>query len=174
MKSCGRHGESWREGSQPPGEDQRRSVAGLRSATWHVYGRTPPLGRPGIAGRERDRTGERCPRALDSRSACDAHQQDHPAFDGLDDPSLNYDLSRVAWHEWGHALSIDRTAEDDIAAGERYVELLPDALAMFVRRAGLPSPGIYARGRRGDLRDLDDPAATRNDRKTSLAPSGGL
>lgn len=62
--------------------------------------------------------------------------ESHPAFDGLDDPSLAYDLSRVAWHEWGHALSIDRTAEDDIAAGERYVELLPDALAMFVRQAG--------------------------------------
>jgi hypothetical protein len=62
--------------------------------------------------------------------------ESHPAFSGLDDPSLEYDLSRVAWHEWGHALSIDRTAEDDIAAGERYVELLPDGLAKFVRQAG--------------------------------------
>jgi hypothetical protein len=62
--------------------------------------------------------------------------ESHPAFDGLDEPSLAYDLSRVAWHEWGHALSIDRTAEDDIAAGERYVELLPDGVAMFVRKAG--------------------------------------
>jgi hypothetical protein len=62
--------------------------------------------------------------------------ESHSAFDGLDEPSLAYDLSRVAWHEWGHALSIDRTAEDDIAAGERYVELLPDGVAMFVRKAG--------------------------------------
>src|SRR5271156_1502420 len=60
----------------------------------------------------------------------------HPAFDGLDGPSLTYDLSRVAWHEWGHALSFDRTGEDDIAAGERYVELLPDGLVEFVRQAG--------------------------------------
>lgn len=62
--------------------------------------------------------------------------ESHPAFDGLDEPSLAYDLSRVAWHEWGHALSIDRTAEDDIAAGERYLELLPDGVAVFVRQAG--------------------------------------
>ena|GEM_PF-220465 len=62
--------------------------------------------------------------------------ESHPAFDGLDESSLDYDLSRVAWHEWGHALSIDRTGEDDIAAGNRYVELLPDGLAMFVRQAG--------------------------------------
>jgi hypothetical protein len=34
--------------------------------------------------------------------------ESHSAFDGLDDPTLTYDLSRVAWHEWGHALSIDR------------------------------------------------------------------
>jgi hypothetical protein len=60
----------------------------------------------------------------------------HPAFDGLDGPTLAYDLSRVAWHEWGHALSIDRAEQDDIAAGEHYVELLPDSLAKFVREAG--------------------------------------
>jgi hypothetical protein len=60
----------------------------------------------------------------------------HSAFDGLDDPTLRYDLSRVAWHEWGHALSIDRAAEADIAAGERYLALLPDGLAEFIRQAG--------------------------------------
>lgn len=60
----------------------------------------------------------------------------HPAFDGLDGPTLAYDLSRVAWHEWAHALSIDRAGEDDIAAGERYVELLPEGLAKLVRQAG--------------------------------------
>jgi hypothetical protein len=60
----------------------------------------------------------------------------HPAFDGLDAASLDYDLSRVAWHEWGHALSIDRAEEQDIAAGERYVDLLPEGLARLVRQAG--------------------------------------
>lgn len=60
----------------------------------------------------------------------------HPAFDGLDGSTLAYDLSRVAWHEWGHALSLDRAGEEDIAAGERYVELLPEGLTKLVRQAG--------------------------------------
>lgn len=62
--------------------------------------------------------------------------ESHSAFDGLDDPTLTYDLSRVAWHEWGHALSIDRAGEEDIAAGERYLALLPDGLPEFIRQAG--------------------------------------
>ncbi|MBK5219203.1 MAG: hypothetical protein JJE35_05385 [Thermoleophilia bacterium] len=62
--------------------------------------------------------------------------ESHPAFDGLDGPTLAYDLSRVAWHEWGHALSLDRAGEGDVAAGEHYVELLPKALARLVRQAG--------------------------------------
>lgn len=60
----------------------------------------------------------------------------HPAFDGLDEPTLVYDLSRVAWHEWGHALSLDRAGEEDIAGGERYVSLLPAGVARVVRQAG--------------------------------------
>ncbi len=60
----------------------------------------------------------------------------HPAFDGLDEPTLAYDLSRVAWHEWGHALSLDRAGDDDIAAGERYLGLLPAGVARVVRQAG--------------------------------------
>lgn len=62
--------------------------------------------------------------------------ESHPAFDGLDGPTLAYDLSRVAWHEWGHALSLDRTAEAEIRAGEHYVGLLPEGLARIVRQAG--------------------------------------
>lgn len=62
--------------------------------------------------------------------------QSHAAFDRLDGPTLRYDLSRVAWHEWGHALSLDRAGEDDIAAGERYLGLLPEGLARLVRQAG--------------------------------------
>lgn len=62
--------------------------------------------------------------------------ESHSAFDGLDGPTLAYDLSRVAWHEWGHALSLDRAEQDDIAAGERYVGLLPAGLAELVREAG--------------------------------------
>jgi hypothetical protein len=61
--------------------------------------------------------------------------ESHPAFDGLDGSTLTYDLSRVAWHEWGHALSIDRAEEEDIAAGERYLALLPNGLAKLIRQA---------------------------------------
>lgn len=46
--------------------------------------------------------------------------ESHRAFDGLDGPTLEYDLSRVAWHEWGHALSLDRAEQGDIAAGKHY------------------------------------------------------
>ena len=38
----------------------------------------------------------------------------HPAFDGLDPASFEWDLSRVAWHEWGHALSLDRATQSDM------------------------------------------------------------
>lgn len=60
----------------------------------------------------------------------------HEAFNGLDCLSRAYNLSRVAWHEWGHALSLDRAEHGDIAAGEQYVELLPEGLAKLVREAG--------------------------------------
>lgn len=60
----------------------------------------------------------------------------HSAFDSLDERTIVYDLSRVAWHEWGHALSFDRAGEEDIRAGVHYVELLPPALARIVRQAG--------------------------------------
>lgn len=59
----------------------------------------------------------------------------HSALDGLDASTFGYDLSRMAWHEWGHALSID-LAEEDIAADQRSVELLPESLAKLVRQAG--------------------------------------
>lgn len=60
----------------------------------------------------------------------------HPAFDSLNEPTLVYDLSRIAWHEWGHALSLDRAEEGDIAAGEHFVDLLPAGVARLVRQAG--------------------------------------
>ncbi len=58
------------------------------------------------------------------------------AFDNVDEPSAVYNLSRIAWHEWGHALSYDRATESDISSGERYLELLPEQMARFVRLAG--------------------------------------
>ena len=40
------------------------------------------------------------------------------------------------WHEWGHALSIDRASPADIDTGDRYLERLPAPLAKFVRESG--------------------------------------
>jgi hypothetical protein len=60
----------------------------------------------------------------------------HPKLAGLDDQSREAFLSRVAWHEWAHALSIVRCSPDDIAAGERLLELAPDGIRKRVRLAG--------------------------------------
>jgi hypothetical protein len=60
----------------------------------------------------------------------------HPALDGLDPQSFAWALTRVAWHEWGHALSIDRATPTDVAAGKRYLERLPAPLAKLVRDSG--------------------------------------
>lgn len=62
--------------------------------------------------------------------------ESHSALGDLDGRSFEYGLTRIAWHEWGHALSLDRAAHADIAAGERYVGLLRADLARFVREAG--------------------------------------
>lgn len=60
----------------------------------------------------------------------------HPALEGLDPGSFADALTRVAWHEWGHALSIDRASPADVADGPRYLELLPESLAEIVRGSG--------------------------------------
>lgn len=65
--------------------------------------------------------------------------EQHHAFGGLDSASVVYNLSRVAWHEWGHALSLDRAEHGDIAAGERLLGMLPEGFAKVVRTAGYRS-----------------------------------
>jgi hypothetical protein len=64
--------------------------------------------------------------------------ESHPILKGLDDLTLAYQLSRVAWHEWGHALSFDRIGEEDIAAGAQYVDLLPKGVVRSIRHTGYP------------------------------------
>lgn len=51
----------------------------------------------------------------------------------LDARSFEWAVARMAWHEWGHALSIDRTEEGEIAAGPRLLALAPDAIAENIR-----------------------------------------
>jgi hypothetical protein len=60
----------------------------------------------------------------------------HDALRGLDDCSLEAALARVAWHEWGHALSVHRTSKKSVAAGPRLLELAPRGVAENVRSGG--------------------------------------
>jgi len=45
-------------------------------------------------------------------------------------------LARIAWHEWGHALSIARCSEEHVAAGVRLLQLAPDGIRNSIRSAG--------------------------------------
>lgn len=60
----------------------------------------------------------------------------HHNFAGLDDNAYEEAIARVAWHEWGHALSTVRANADDIAAGELLLSLAPAGVAEYVRQAG--------------------------------------
>jgi hypothetical protein len=61
---------------------------------------------------------------------------DHPAFRGLTDSAYAHALARVAWHEWGHALSIVRCTPEDVRAGARLLSLAPTAVSEVIRSAG--------------------------------------
>lgn len=39
----------------------------------------------------------------------------------------------MLWHEWGHALSIDRTDQEDVARGPRLLELAPETIGAGIR-----------------------------------------
>jgi hypothetical protein len=63
---------------------------------------------------------------------------DHPKLEGLDLPSREAFLSRVAWHEWAHALSVVRCTNEDVAAGEKLLALAPEGVRRRIRDAGYP------------------------------------
>lgn len=60
----------------------------------------------------------------------------HPGVAGLDTRSFAAMLAHVAWHEWGHALSMVRATADDVANGRRLLDLVPTGLARVVRDGG--------------------------------------
>jgi hypothetical protein len=86
----------------------------------------------------------------------------HHQHKGLDDQTYEAALARIAWHEWGHALSVTRASGEEVAAGRRYLELAPPEIADFIRRAGYAAREytyelvaelyalLMARRRRGD------------------------
>lgn len=60
----------------------------------------------------------------------------HSDYKGLDRPSRENALARVAWHEWGHALSLHGATREDVAAGQMLLDSLPSELADTIRLAG--------------------------------------
>lgn len=60
----------------------------------------------------------------------------HPQYAGLNDTTYDFVLTRTAWHEWGHALSIDRSTREDVDASDELLSLAPEGLARAIRRAG--------------------------------------
>ncbi len=64
----------------------------------------------------------------------------HPKLVGVDDRTREQFLSRLAWHEWAHALSIERCSPEDVDAGEQLLQRAPPGLRDGIRAAGyLPS-----------------------------------
>lgn len=57
----------------------------------------------------------------------------HAKYAGLDEITYETALTRIAWHEWGHALSVDRATQADIDAGDRLLGVAPLGVAEFIR-----------------------------------------
>ncbi len=60
----------------------------------------------------------------------------HPALAGLSRRASSQFLTRTAWHEWGHALSIACCTKEDLAAGLRLLDLAPTSVSNTVRGGG--------------------------------------
>jgi hypothetical protein len=61
--------------------------------------------------------------------------ESHQAFAGLNTSSREAFLARVAWHEWGHALSVARCSPEDIGDGARLLDLAPAGISASIRTA---------------------------------------
>ncbi|MFY9468515.1 MAG: hypothetical protein WAP37_00135 [Solirubrobacterales bacterium] len=60
----------------------------------------------------------------------------HPSLAGLDEASYVQMIMRTAWHEWGHALSLDRATDDDVRRGPELLRLAPAGISSLVRQGG--------------------------------------
>ncbi len=61
-----------------------------------------------------------------------------PRLEGVDGATREEFLARVAWHEWGHALSAVRCESADVARGGELLELSPPGIRERIRLAGYP------------------------------------
>lgn len=64
--------------------------------------------------------------------------ENHQALIDTDQSTREALLTWVAWHEWGHALSIEGQSAHDPAEGDRLLALAPDGIRERVRRAHYP------------------------------------
>ncbi|HEV3035047.1 MAG TPA: hypothetical protein VGX72_09675 [Solirubrobacteraceae bacterium] len=60
----------------------------------------------------------------------------HAAVVGLDTQAYEAFVAHIAWHEWGHALSLARCSPEDVAAGDRLLALAPEGISEGIRSAG--------------------------------------
>jgi hypothetical protein len=63
----------------------------------------------------------------------------HPKLVDLDQSTYEAFIMRTAWHEWGHALSVVRCSQEDVAAGRALLNLAPTGLRESIRQAGYRS-----------------------------------
>ncbi len=63
----------------------------------------------------------------------------HSKLAGLDQATYEAFIMRTAWHEWGHALSVVRCSQEDMADGRTLLDLAPTGLCESIRRAGYRS-----------------------------------
>lgn len=66
----------------------------------------------------------------------------HPNLLGLSDVATERFIARVAWHEWGHALSIARCSQEDMFAGRDLLSKCPIGIREDIR-AGDYRPHSY-------------------------------
>lgn len=59
-----------------------------------------------------------------------------PKLTRLDASAREQFIAHLAWHEWGHALSIERCSEEDVANGATLLRMAPAGVREVIRTAG--------------------------------------
>jgi hypothetical protein len=63
----------------------------------------------------------------------------HELLESLDESAYERFVASTAWHEWGHALSMELCSPEDVAAGRRLLELAPKGVREVIRGGGYRS-----------------------------------
>jgi hypothetical protein len=63
----------------------------------------------------------------------------HPDLTGLSPRAYEQFITYIAWHEWGHALSLARCSHEDLAAGDGLLARAPAGVRESILRAGYRS-----------------------------------